>query len=199
MRFFRFSLLFLPVVFLGACFDMSAPPPPPSLSFRGYQPIYFNVSSIEVVEEYRSPMRAPNVEHIMPYSPADAVQLWTKQRLRASGGNKTMQVVVKDASVVEKSLPTDGGVVGFFKSEPDREYNARLEVEIRIYGDAALSEASASVVGTRMLTITESDSVEDRDMKFRGMIKEMMVVMNAELEKNIYQHLGSYVNYAMNP
>jgi len=194
LRVFFLALFLLP---LAACNDVSTPPPR-SLTFSGYQPIYFNVSNIEVVEEYQSPMRQPNVEHLMPASPADAVQLWVKQRMRASGGTKRMQVIVKDGSVVEKQLPTEGGVTGFFKSEVNREYNARLEIEIRIYGDAALSEANVNVVGTRKLTLTESDNVEIRDAKFRDMIREMMVTINAELEKNIYKNLSPYIDYSRN-
>lgn len=173
----------------------SPPPAGPSLNFKRYQPIYMNVSGIDVQEEYRSPGRAPNVEHLMPYSPADAVQIWVKDRLRASGGNKTMQVIIKDASVVGKDIPSEG----VFSFGSDKQYDARLEVEMRIYGDEALSEASINVVATRSMTMSDSASARTRDAAYRDMINDMMTTLNAELEKNIFAHLGAYVNFSMNP
>lgn len=193
-------LICLLPLLLAACLDMGAPPQPAPLSFRQFQPIYLKVAQIDVLEEYQSPGRAPNVEHLMPYSPADAMQLWVKQRLKASpGSTKTMQVIIKDASVIEKDLPTKNGITGLLTVEPDRQYDARLEIEIRVYGDAALSEASVNVVANRMMTITEDVSASERDAKFRALIKDMMATTNAELEKNIYQHLSEYVNYAVSP
>lgn len=186
--------LFIAMLFAFTACD-TPPPPGPSLNFKRYQPIYMNVSGVEVVEEYREPGRAPNVEHLMPYSPADAMQIWVKDRLRNSGGNKTMQVIIKDASVVGKEIPSSG-VFGF---GADRQYDARLEVEIRIYGDAALSEASVNVVGMQSITMSESASSATRDAAYRDMINDMMTTMNAELEKNIFFHLATYVNFSMNP
>lgn len=189
-----FALLFL----LTACGEVN-PPSYPAPSYRQYQPIYMKVSSIEVVEEYRQPMRLPNVEHLMPYSPADAMQIWAKQRLKASGGSRTMQVIIKDASVVQKDLPTKGGISGLLTVEQDKQYDARLEVEMRIYGDAALSEASVNVVANRMMTMSESASVADREVKFQQLLKDMMQTTNAELEKNIHQYLNAYVDYTRAP
>lgn len=192
-RFALFAMIFA----LAGCMDVDVPNVPPP-SFRQFQPIYLNVSSIEMVEEYKSPMTPPNVEHLMPYSPADAMQIWVKQRLKATGGTKTMQVILKDASVVEKTLPEKGGLTGLVMS-PDKQYDARLEVELRIYGDAALSEASVNVVSTQMLVMNDSLSAAERQLKFRQMANALMATTNAELEKNIAQYLSAYVNYRMNP
>ncbi|MDX2073747.1 MAG: hypothetical protein SFX19_05205 [Alphaproteobacteria bacterium] len=195
----KLPFLFALCTLLASCLDAGTVSPGPAPNFGRYQPIYMSVARIDVLEEYKSPMRPPNAEHLMPYSPADAMQIWIKQRLKASGGGKTMQIIIKDASVIEKPLPTTEGVMGMFSTEPDREYRARLEVEMRIYGDAALSEASISVVATRSLQMREDETLTTRDQKFRGMMTEMMTTMNAEMEKNIFQYLGPYVNFSINP
>jgi hypothetical protein len=182
-----------------ALLSCSSSAPPPSMSFKRFTPIYMTVSGIQVVEEYKSPMHAPNVEHLMPYSPATAMQLWVRDRLRPAGGERTMQVVIKDASVVAKGGDPDPSFIS--QLDPtNREYNARLEVELRIYeGGFAMSEASINVVATRTISISPSLSASTRDDKFYKMINQMMDVMNAELEKNIYQYLGDYVNYSLTP
>jgi len=195
----KHSFLILALLALGGCYDAAQPAKPAPISFRQFQPIYLNVGSIEMVEEYRSPGVAPNVEHDMHLTPADAMQIWTKQRLKATGGTRRMQVVLKDASVMQKDLPTKKGITGVFTVEPDKQYDARLEVELRIYGDAALSEASVNVIATRMLTMSENLSLAERQQKYRGLLNDLMANMNAELEKNIAQYFVSYVNYSMNP
>ena len=195
LKLFKLTLLLALSSLLAAC-DTGGGAPVSAPNFKRYQPIYMKVSKIEVLEEYRSPNVAPNVEHMMSYSPADAMQIWVKQRLRAAGGPKTMQVIIKDASVVGQDVPGSDVMFGWGGT---RQYDTRLEVELRVYGDAALSEASVGVVATRTLKLPASASVATRDQKFRAMIEEMMTTVNAEMEKNIFQHLGSYVNFSMNP
>jgi hypothetical protein len=192
----RAIALLLPLL-LTACIEAAAPPRGiPPLNFRQFQPIYFNVKQIDVVEEYRSPMRAPNVEHDMHYTPADVVHIWTRDRLRATDGNKTMQVVIKDASVIEKQLNTE---TSMFSDDITRRYDARLDIDIRIYGDGALSEANVNVVANRSLSIPESMSARAVEVAYYHMLKEMMTLANAELEKNMYKHLGAYINYSVSP
>ncbi len=174
-------------------------PAGPSLNFKRYQPIYMNVATIKVVEDYQSPSRAPNVEHLMPYSPADAVHIWVKDRLRSTAQDKTLHVVIKDASVIDTTPAEPDGFAGVFSIGQTHNYKARLEIEFRIYGEAALSEASINIVATRDMSMSGSASAATRNLHFREMIFDMMTVVNAELEKNIFEHLGAYVNFSMNP
>ena len=178
--------LCLLTLLLCGCYN--APPPPPlpqalEINFRRYQPIYLNVTSIEIVDEYKSPMRAPNVEHLMPYSPAEAMHIWTRDRLRSVGADKTMQVIVKDASVVAVDLPKPGGVEGAITISQDKRYDAKLSIEMRIYGGGAMSEANIDVTATRSVTIPENASVAKREAVFRKLTYDLMDMMNAELEK----------------
>jgi hypothetical protein len=183
-------------VMLSACQGHYQPPPPMELGFTRYQPIYLNVGVIENVDEYKSPMTLPNVEHTLPYSPTEAMHIWVQDRLRAVGVNKTLQVIIKDASVVETDLPKPGGVQGFFTDSQDKRYDAKLEVELRIYGDDALSEANIHVSASRTTTIGEHASVAEREAVFRKLIFTLMDAMNAELEKNIYQYFGNDISYS---
>jgi len=170
------------------------------LTFVRFQPIYLNVSNIEYVQEYKSPMRAPNVEHLMPYSPEDAMHIWIKDRIRPVGPEKMLQVIIKDASVVAIELHKDSSFEDFFTVDQDRRYDAKLEVELRIYGSkSALSEANVSVKAARSVTMSENASLYRRNAIFRQLIADMMESVNAELEKNMYQYMGNYINYSQNP
>lgn len=187
------------VLALGAC-AKDSPVDYPPLNFTRYQPIHLNVASIEFVNEYKSPLRSPNVEHLMPYSPEDAMRIWVKDRLRAVGPEKSLQVIIRDASVVVTELHKDNSIEDFLTIDQDRRYDAKLEVELRIYGSAsALSEANVSVKAARSLTMSENASVNQRNAKFRQVIGEMMEGVNAELEKNIFMYMASHINYSQNP
>ncbi len=193
MRKIIYSCVFL---LLLAC-EHPGPPAPGEPSFTRYQPIYLHVGSIDLVEEYQSPMKPPNVEHLIPYSPSDAMHIWIKDRLRAVGAENSLQVIIKDASVISTLLPESGGIGGIITLSHDRRYDARLEVEMRIYaGDDAMSKASIDVVATRSVTINEKASLAERSAIFRKMIFDLMESMNAELEKNMYQYFGNYINYS---
>lgn len=192
------ALLFCALA-LSSCGD-EGPVDFPPLTFVRYQPIYFNVASIEIVNEYKSPMRSPNVEHLMPYSPEDAMRIWVKDRMRAMGADKVMQIVIKDASVVAVEIHKDNSIEDFFTIDQDRRYDAKLDVEFRIYGNSsALSEANMHLKVQKSITMSENVSQWRRNLLFRQMIGELMENANAELEKNIYTYFPGYVNYSQNP
>ena len=184
------------IILLAACSSTKPALPTIKLDFTKYGAIYFNVSRIEVVEEYKSPMHAPNVEHTITYSPADAMQLWVKDRLRAAGSDKLLQVIIKDASVVEAELPKTAGFKGYFTNDQDKRYDAKLEVELRIYGDEPLSEANAEAVVTRSITIPENATVEQRHHTLDQLVADSMELLNAKLEGNINSYMGNYTRAA---
>ena len=186
---------------LASCSDdkPSGPLVPASMSFTRYQPIYLDVANIDIVEEYKSPMQEPNVEHLLPYSPAEAMRQWVKDRIRSVGLSNTLQVIIKDASVVGVELPVKDSLTGYFSPGPDRRYDARLEVELRIYSSGAMSEANVVVVATQSNTISKAASVAERKAAFMGMLTQLMEPTNAELEKQIFKYFTRFIIYAQTP
>ena len=170
--------------------------PQGDLNFTHYQPIALDVSNMIIVDEYKSPMHEPNVEHLIPISPSDAMRIWLKDRIRTVGTDKTLQVIIKDASVIATPLPAADG-----SETRNRRYDARLEVEMRIYSNSgsALSEASLLVVATQSNTIGEEASVVERKAIYRQMMFDLMDSANAELEKQIFKYFTRYINYAQTP
>lgn len=180
---------------LSQCGGSKPPAPPRDMNFKRFQPIMLNVGKIDIIEEYRSPMREPYVEHLLPVTPTEAMRKWTEDRLRVAGMDKTLQVIIKEASVTSSALPKPEGMKGMVSLGNDRRYDAKLTVEMRVYGDGAMSEASIEVSADQMVTIPESASLAERDAAFRRMIFDMMETMNATLEKNIYQYFGNHIVY----
>ena len=187
--------LFAATLLLASCQTVNVPPPHP-LSFTNYSPIYLNVGNIQIVDEYQEPHQLPNVEHLIPVSPTEAMHTWVNDRLRQTGGDKTLQVIIKNASVVVTPLPQSGGLLS---GAQDKRYNARLDVEMRIYGGAAMSEANIGASATRSIIIPADKSLAERDEIMHQFITGLMVSMNAELEKNIYHYFGAYIDYSKTP
>lgn len=190
------KLLFLAAaLLLAGCQTVNVPPPHP-LSFKNYSPIYLNVGQIQIVDAYQSPHRPPNVEYLIPISPSDAMHSWVNDRLHPTGGDKTLEVIIHDGSVIATPLPRSGE---FYTASQDKRYDARLDVEMRIYAGGAMSEASITATATRSITIPASTSLAERDEIMHRFIAGLMVSMNAELEKNIYKYFGSYIDYSKTP
>jgi len=172
----------------------SSPVERPPLSFTKFQPIHMAVSSIEIVDLYKSPLQSPYVEHLIPYSPSEAIHIWVKDRLRAVGSNRTMQVIIKDGSVTGKQEETPG----MFGFEPVRSvrYTAKLDVEMRLYNDGQnLSVAAIEVTANRSISVNSLATVGMRDTAFRSLISDMMTEVNAELEKDLFAYMGNYITY----
>lgn len=189
-------------LWLTGCSDDPPKEPlvPVELSFTRYLPIYLNVANVDFVEEYKSPGREPNVEHLLPLTPAEAMRTWIKDRVRAVGLNHTLQVIIRDAKVVAVELPAQGeGVQEYFSGAPDRRYDARLEVELRVYGDTAMSQASIVVVATQSSTISKAATVYERKAAFMDILYRLMESSNAELEKQIFKYFTPYIMYAQTP
>jgi len=195
----KYSLLLFTGMLLAACEQPVAPEPGPSINFTRFQPMYFDVAKIEMVDEYKSPMQPPNVEYLLPVSPAEAMHRWVKDRLRTVGMDRSMQVIIKDASVIATQLPKPQGVNGFFTDSQDKRYDAKLSVEIRIYGEGAMSEANVTASVTRSITINQKASVAERTAIFRRLVYDMMDAMNAQLEQNMFMYFGKYISYSHTP
>lgn len=187
-------VFFIPLMLLLASCEHPAPRQH-DLSFTRYQPIYFDVANITVEDEYESPMKPPNVEHLIPISPSDAIHTWVKDRLRTVGTSKSLEVIIKDASIISTPIKQPDGFLPSLHNS--NRYDAKLNVEMRIYGsNDAMSLASIDVTATQSIIIDESVSLDERRALFNKMIFSLMESANAELEKNIYQYFHNYINYS---
>lgn len=196
MSVFRSLCFVMAAIVVSSCSDAPPPPPRPKASFARYVPFKLNIAYIDVVEEYKSSGKPPYVEQFFPTSPAQAMRNWAEERIRTVGQSRYMQVLIKDASVKETPLPRTGGVKGVFTRDQAQRYDARLDVEMRIYGDkSALSEASLQVAASRSATIGEDASPAEREALFARMTADLMNMVNAELEKNILAYFSNYIDY----
>lgn len=190
------ALLMGATAVMASCQSTPAPPPLPEMSFTRYQPIHLDVANVDIIEEYKSPAREPHVEHLLSLSPAEAMRIWVKDRLKGSGANKSLQIIIKDASVIRHDADTQDQLFG---PAPNRRYDARIEVDMRIYGTDAMSEANVNVIANQTITMSDATSLDERNRIFYRMIYDLMESANAELEKQIFTYFHKYILFAQTP
>ncbi len=146
----------------------------------------------EIVQGFTPPLRDPHVEHLMPLPPHKAIATWARDRLRTTGvGDKTLRVVIHDASVTETVLDTKGGVSGFFTDEPESKYDARVDVEVQLVNPDGSIDRRNRVTGWRTKSISERASLADREAAWFAMTEALMNDLDAQLEPGLEQNFGS--------
>ncbi len=195
----RIAPIMIMIIGSGAvigCKSEHAPPPLPDMTFTRYQPIYLDVANVDIIDEYKSPQQDPNVEHLLSISPSEAMHIWVKDRLKGAGANKSLQIVIKDASIIRHRAETQDALLG---PAPNRRYDARLDIDLRIYGTDAMSEANINVIATQTITLSDSASLDERNRIFYRMVYDLMESANAELEKQTFTYFHKYILYAQTP
>jgi len=170
---------------LGAC--TSAPPRPQArqISFANLAPISFDVAKIEVVQQYQPPQVAPNVDHLTPVPPSDAIRRWANDRLRAMGSSGTMRVVIKDASIMETHLKPTTGIRGAFTTDQSERYDGRLSVDLVVEVPSRRFQGYTGATVARTISVPENVSLQGREDAWHGLVEKMMADLNAKLEEGI--------------
>ncbi len=181
---------------LAACETPPSAKSAPTMSFAHQAPFNLAVAQIDVTSSYKSPLKEPNVEHLMSPvpSPEAAARIWAKDRLKAAGnGDFRAEMRILNAPVIETSLKTDKGFSGMFKKEQSARYDAALAVEIVIRDGRGMAVASAEAKATRSQTVGEEVSLNQRDQIWFEMIEALMKDINIRLEDNIRTYMASYL------
>ena len=178
---------------LAACESAVQPQRFPEITFAHKAPIALDVAAIEIADTYRPPMAAPNVDHLAPTPPANAVRQWAADRLKAVGQSGVARLVIIDGSLTETPLAGKGGVVGAFTTEQSERYEGAVEAKLEIddprYGRTGFAAARA----TRSSTIAENATLTERETLWFDLVETMMRDFDAEMQRNVDQYLKQWV------
>ena len=165
----------------------------PELTYGHLERYRLDVAAVEVVSEYRSPMRAPNVEHLFPTPPADTLKRWANDRLEAAGRRGIARFVIKEAGVTETPLKVDTGYKGAFKKEQSARFEVTIEAILELVDDRGFRKGFASARVSRSRTVREDITLNERDRAWFDLTEALMGDFNAEMERNIGRYLGGYL------
>lgn len=178
---------------LSACEATVPNPVFPELTFQHLGPINLNVASLEISSSYKAPMAAPNVEHLFPTTPSNALKRWAEDRLVATGSGSRGHFTILEASVRETALKTQEGIKGAFTKDQSERYDGLLEARLQIFDDKDASLGFVTAKVSRSITVREDATVNDREQAWFELNEAMMKSINAELEKNITQYLEGWL------
>jgi hypothetical protein len=154
----------------------------PELTFAHKAKIKLNVAKIEVINEYRMPFKAPNVEHLVPIAPGGAAERWAADILKPVGTRGTALFVITRASVTERKLKTTSGLKGLIAIEQSEEYEAGLHARIEILdGNRRVATAQTSI--TRTQTAREDATPNQRSKLWYALVERLMLEFDGEMRK----------------
>ena len=178
---------------VAACSSTVTREPIPALTYGHLPPIEVLVARIEVIDEYQSPLREPNVEHTFPTPPAAAFRRWVEDRLRGVGQNNTLRVTIIDASALRVPLPRTEGVEALFTTDQVERIDATVEVLLEIVDNGGLTAASISARTQRSRSMPEGLSLDERDKFYQELSEALVNDLNATIEQNMRQNLAGYL------
>ena len=184
-------LLALPVM-VAAC---DTPDPAisfPDLTFTHKQAIRLDVSEVQVINEYRMPFKAPNVEHLAPVAPGAAAERWATDVLQPASAARTALFVITRAAITEEKLKTKSGLQGLFSIDQSERYTAVLDARIDLLdGVKKLGTASASASWSQ--TAREDTTPNQRAKIWYTMIERLMTDFDAEMRRQVNTHLSGHL------
>lgn len=186
-------LLAAVLLLASACETTPATPSYPEITFGHMPKIPLNVARIEVVDAYKPPLRAPNVEHWFPRRPAAVARRWVKDRLQAVGRAGSARVTIQDASAIEEKLATTKGLKGAVTRDQAFRYVVRLAVRVDVETAGGLGKGFAEAQAKRTRSAPEDITLNDRDKLFFEMTEALARDIDRELEANIRLHLRDYL------
>lgn len=189
----RTALAGLSGLVLAGCTTPPPAPRYPELTFTHLPPIRLDAARLEIVDGFKSPFALPNVEHLMPVSPAAAMRRWAQDRLLPVGSGGQIVFTVADAAVIETPLAATPGLRGAVTKDQSERYDARLEVLITVDGGDNRRRGEVTAEAMRSRTVPEGISLNEREKIWFQMTEDLVTNMNGELEAAIRLFLQPFL------
>ncbi len=191
----RRSFLLLPsIAFLASACDT----PPnrrdfPTLTFQDRPNIRLDVAQIEIVQAYKAPGEAPNVDHLFPQKPLDVATAWGRDVLRAVGYRGMATYTVLDAGATETRLPRSTGLTQVFKKEQSDRYDLKIAVQLDLNNPNLRAIGTAQASASRSQTVAEDMTLNEREAVWFSMTESAMRELDQKLEAAIRDKLRVFV------
>ena len=176
-----------------ACAPAPAPPHFPEITFRTEAPFRIAAKTVEIVEAYVPPLRAPNVEHESPVPPSILLRRWAEQRLEAAGGLDRVRATITDASIVETELATNQTVETSFQTEHAFRFEARAAMRIELVDTAGVVRATVEGTAEQVRTLPENATLLERQEVLFQMSEDVARALDKVLGEILRQHFAAHL------
>jgi hypothetical protein len=165
----------------------------PELTYDHLTSFQLNTLTVQVKSDYTPPLAPPNVDHLFPTPPKKAMERWGVDRLKAAGSQGSARFTIIDASIIETKLKLEPGITGALTKQQAFRYDATVEGSLEVMDSRGFRKGFASARVRRSRTVREDATLNDRDRIWFNLVEDLMRDFNAEIEKNIRQHLGGHL------
>lgn len=195
----RFPLLAKAFAVLGLTAALAACSGPmeksilPEITFTDQPKLTFAASSVETILEYQPTAQPPHIELAIPQPPASVATRWTRDRIALDNSQQNrVTVVVKKASVTEVDLKKTPGLRGSFTEDQIARFDTEVEMAVEVRDARGFRVGEASASARRSNSMSEKATLNDRDRLIHALVRETMMDVNRELERNIRQYMPLY-------
>jgi len=187
------TALFL-TVYLSACETPVQMLELPQLTF-GHLPILsINVAKVDTLDNYRSPGKVPNIEHMLPTSPVIGLERWAGDRLKAVGKAGTLRLIINDASAIETPLKKDTSLRGTFTKQQSQRYDFSIRASLVVVDAGGRVAATAVAAVRRSVSVAEDVTLNERKKIWFEAVEKLLVDYDREMEKNVRRYLVDWLH-----
>lgn len=166
----------------------------PEIAFTGQPPLTFAASSVETIQEYQAVAAAPHIELSIAQPPAMVAARWAGDRVVLDNSQPNrVTVVVRKASVTETDLKKTPGLRGNFTEDQVARFDTEVELAVEIRDARGFRVGEAAAAARRSNSMSEKATLNDRDRLIHQLVRETMMDVDRELERNIRQYMPLYV------
>ena len=182
------SFLFFPIM---GCEKTNLDNSLPELTFTHQPVIQLDVEKIEIINEYKMPFKAPNIEHLVPISPGASAERWASDVLRPVGRTGTAQFVITRGTVTRENLKIKKGIEGIFSLDQSKKFKGTVEVRLDIFKDQGKAVARASA--SRSQTLREDASPNTQARLWYNIVESLMQSFDREMREQVNSHFQKYL------
>lgn len=193
-RFLGVAAAGMAVLMLSGCFTSEVRDEWPPLSYGTPAPVTVSAVRIDIIDAYRPPMGAPNVDHLFKVTPSQAAQELVRQKVLAGGSTHLLRVIVEEASVRRQTLQQEKGMLSLFSSEPEEKFDARVALRFELAEDLApdIVLGRASVVATRERTLKGGATLAEREKAYHGIVQALLEDLAQGVSTTVGGTFGKY-------
>jgi hypothetical protein len=193
-RFLGIAAAGMAVLMLSGCFTSDVRNEWPPLSYGAPAPVTVSAARIDIIDAYRPPMGAPNVDHLFRVTPAQAAQELVREKVVAGGSTHLLRVIVEEASVRRETLPQKKGMLSLLSSEPDEKFDARVALRFELAEELApdIVLGRASVVATRERTLKGGATLAEREKTYHGIVQALLDDLAQGVSTTVGGTFGKY-------
>lgn len=180
---------------LAACSTASSTPPRTAdLSFSQMQPLTLNVTQVQVIDQ-STPVTTPANRTPMRASPSMALHRYVQQRLRASGGDGSLNFVIQQASITSAESEGSGTWTDAFLLSKPMEYTVTMRVGLDLVNAKTRPNVRSAYTLERKKTLSAGASLADRDRELNLLIETMV----RDMDKAVQTGLSSNMHVLVSP